>query len=34
MLEGQNIIINNDNNWQVEQDDDCYYLSFDYKGDQ
>ena len=34
MLEGQNIIINNDNNWQVEQDDDCYYLSFDYKGEQ
>ena len=34
MLEGQNIIINNDNDWQVEQDDDCYYLSFDYKGDQ
>ena len=30
MLEGKDIVINKIDKWLIEQDDDCYYLSFDY----
>ena len=32
ILEGKDILVNNLDNWQIEKDEDCYYLSFDYGG--